>query len=81
MQCVLQAEQIVVFSNDLLFSLTLYPYEPNNLISLHPIEELFKEYSGHKGNTGCAENMNMNFNCYLANNDLSRECPRGATGC
>ena len=57
---------LLPLTNDLFFFLTLYILsEPDNLISLHPID-LFKESSGHKGDAwGVENNMNMASNPML----------------
>lgn len=63
----LQRQFLLLLTSDLLFFLTLYILsDPDNLISLHPID-LFKESFGHKGDTwGVENNMNMVTNSTLS---------------
>lgn len=71
---------LLPLTNDLLFFLLLYILsKPENLISLCPTD-LFKESSGHKGDTWSVENnMNMVSDPVLlcGNVQFKGECPKG----
>ena len=71
---------LLPLTNDLLFFLTLYILsEPDNLISLHPID-LFKGSSGHKGDAWGMENNWIQPPiqcCYVANIQFKRGCRKG----